>query len=195
MGKLRQLIVNITDPEVLRQLEEDYMSNFVDNVDDLEETGDQGMSLFDAEGDIGVSDFKSLTIPDICRLLAIPRVKMANPPPSDSVPPEFWYHFPFFNLFESQLGELPESIPNFSHLTLDQREEALREQLLDLRPRWHQYVAVLAAVKCFLRGQNVILGDGVGVGKTIECLMMMCYVRHLRLITKDKINIPAGECQ
>ena len=64
--------------------------------------------------------------------------------------------------------------------------------LVALKPMWHQLVGVAAMVRRFFDGKNVILADGVGVGKTMECFMVMCYLRYLHGLKEKEVRPPIG---
>ena len=53
-----------------------------------------------------------------------------------------------------------------------------------LQPRWHQWVGLAAMVERFFSGSNVLLADGVGVGKTMQAFMVMAYMRYLRVLSE-----------
>lgn len=95
--------------------------------------------------------------------------------------------FPFFNSVIHDLGMWPDEIEDFeSKNKIEDETELLKHGLRNLRPRWHQYVGLAACVKRFFDRKNVILADGVGVGKTMQCLMIMAYLRHLRVVYKQR---------
>ncbi|KAH8114058.1 P-loop containing nucleoside triphosphate hydrolase protein [Phellopilus nigrolimitatus] len=98
--------------------------------------------------------------------------------------------FPFFNPYISDLGLLPRDIPGYYSFTLEDEDRALKEEMLrPLEPRWHQYVGLAAMAKHFFNGENVVLADGVGVGKTLQCFMVMSYLRHMKVTEAQRKGV------
>lgn len=55
-----------------------------------------------------------------------------------------------------------------------------RNGIVPFEPKWHQWVAVLKMVLNAFEGHPVLLMDGVGVGKTLQVIMLFCVLRWLR---------------
>lgn len=123
---------------------------------------DEGKWL-DKAGDLGVAEFHNLTVDQIKSWLALTTKD-----------------FPFLNKIYSEHGDWPVQIKNFYKLNDEPVEEELRRRhLAYLEPAWHQYVGLAACVMRFFRGLNGMMADGVGVGKTLQCFLIMNYLRHL----------------
>lgn len=140
----------------------------------IEEVGDS-QAWLNKDGDHGVGEFKALNVAQIRNLLGLPSNRM-----------------PFFNHVIHDLGTWPEDIIGFEEVKNLEDEKKLKEvRLHHLEPKWHQYVGLAACVKRFFNNENIILADGVGVGKTMQCMMIMAYLCHLK-VTKAKLP-PIGE--
>jgi SNF2 family DNA or RNA helicase len=176
---LAKLLSELNHPEMIARLEYEYNISFsveMTLIQDLQSMGSQ--EWLDADGDLGVSDFKDKSIDELRRLLGLQ---------SERDQPAF----PMFNEFVADAG-----LERDPHLNDDvlrtKTDEELREfSMIRTRPRWHQYVGLVAMVKRFFDGQNVILADDVGVGKTLQCMMVMAYLRHLKVMKAEKP--PVGE--
>lgn len=194
MKGLTELLASLLSPEEIFELEDEYAETFHGENDDASEEviGDisaEEAEWADAQGDLGVSEFTNKSIDDIKKMLSLPEGD-----------------FPFFNRIISDLGALPSQIPGFEELNSNEGPEKEKAEALEaknlriLSPRWHQYVGLAASVKRFFQGLNVILADGVGVGKTMQSFMMMAYLRHL-VVTKakappiGKLNISVIPCR
>ena len=121
-----------------------------------------------SDGDLGVEEFKDLDEKQLKQLLGIP--------------PE--NRFPYLNRWRSVSGELPNNIRDFETYESDPdlSPELARNEygLLPVEPHWHQYVGVAAAIQRLFRNRNILFADGVGVGKTLQALMVMCMLRYYR---------------
>lgn len=175
--KTREILKTVVTAELIEELEREYELAFfpVATMEDLEMEAEGEVDWLDKQGDLGVGEFRERTTEDIKSLLGLPE----GP-------------FPFFNKIIHDLGTWPEDIKGFKELNEVQDKETLEEHRLRvLQPRWHQYVGLAACVKRFFDGKNVILADGVGVGKTLQCFMMMGYLRHLRITLDKQQSLPA----
>lgn len=162
----------------MENIEIDYI-NMLTNVAEQEmaEVDDEPvdtnlMDVFDRAGEIGVAEFVKRPLGDLLGILGLDR----------KAP------FPFFNRYMHEQGALPKDIENFQkYEDSDYSEESIQKayeeaMLRPLKPYWHQYVALAAMAKMVFHGRNVLLADGVGVGKTLECLMLVAYLRHMILV-------------
>ena len=187
----------LKDSTFISTLEERYQEQLGDDVFSLEDDAredqpdPQAMAIMDQFGDIGVDEFRTKSLNEL----------------SD----EFGYDctgrrpWCFFVRLRSEMGLLPSQIANFNNISapappLDDSEEekkkfedALQEyekeceenKLLKFQPHWHQFVGVAAIVKRFFEGSNVLLADGVGVGKTLQVYMTIAYLRQLHYWKKE----------
>ena len=207
--QLARLLVQLSDYEEIERVRREYEKYFPsETIEDMpEQYGEEiTRNVLDTDGDLGVGDFQYLQTAAICQLLAIPTTTVKKKIEDEDGGTRFEevpdIHFPFFHLYESEFGTPPDpdKVPDHKRwvsYTAEQEEQAREEDhLLPLRPRWHQYVGLAACVKAFLLGKNVLLADGIGVGKTMECMMIMAYLRHLAgSQARDKeISIPLGTC-
>lgn len=141
------------DESYLRKLEEGYLQTMADF--SSFDSGIKGvMDIFDSKGDLGVGQFANLSVETLKRLLGI-----KNDQP-----------FPFLVETLSDLG-----------VATGDKEKSSEEFVQPFEPRWHQFVGVCAIVQRMYKGENVLLADGVGVGKTLQALMLIAYLRYLRI--------------
>lgn len=168
-----RLFEGMSDPSIIAQLEDDYAETFSELLEAPEEPEQDLMGEMDDEtGQTGVDEFCKLSTDELRSMLGLNKGHEDSPV------------FPFFNAWVSDVGKLPEDIPGFEAINWKDKTsaEASAYKLRELRPQWHQYVGLAAIVKQLRRGNNVLLADGVGVGKTMECLMTVAYMRYLRLL-------------
>ena len=166
------LLESLNDPEHILLLEKAYIDLFSPDdqtLGDVLEGDGITQDWLDELGDHGVTEFKSYREPDILRLLGLP----PDGPP---------YFFPFCNRVIHDQGDILSLTEAGRELLKVQDEAVLKQHKAGLlTPRWHQLVGLAACVKRFFRQLNVILADGVGVGKTMQYLMIMAYLRHLNV--------------
>jgi len=163
----------LNDPEVIRRLELEFYSTFKElslDMDTIENRDNEGgLNWLDEDGDVGVTEWKDKTVDDIRAQLGLP---------SEEDMPDF----PFLNRHYSPVGkDLVNDASDFPGYdpknTTDEEAESMG--LLRLKPHWHQWVGLAAMVSRGFEGKNVILADGVGVGKTLQCFMLIAYLRFL----------------
>lgn len=166
---IEKFLLQLNSPAVIEQVEASYNSYFR-SLEDLEDPEEDLMQWMDGDGDLGVAEMKGLSRDELMAQLGLP------------VSPD--WTFPFFNSFISDLGSLPDEVNDFdSYKAPDDEQKALAERnLRRLEPRWHQIVGIAAIVRRVFEGRNVILADGVGVGKTLVCMGLMAYLRHLKIV-------------
>lgn len=168
--KLAKLMVNFHDPDTIQDLEKKYTEAFEAERFTVDESNPDMMGFLDATEDLGVMGYRDTPYEGMCRLLGIQFDSGSQT-----------CEYPFLNKYLSEGGIVPddkEAKAVYGQLT----PETCRDMGWSLlQPRWHQLVAVAAMMERFKAGRNVILADGVGVGKTLECCMTMAYLRHLRI--------------
>lgn len=180
-------LLQLKEKGLLGKAEEEYhrVLSSPENYDELR-VDDAALAILDDSADLGVSEFKNLSTESLLANLGIS--------PSRRTP------FPFLSMIVNDLGssyddseslntykELLKQAPDAS-LDNEQYEEKRKEWDAKLRaegfsfiwPRWHQLVGLSAIVKRFFEGKNVLLADGVGVGKTLQAFMTMAYLRFLK---------------
>ncbi|KAL5485573.1 hypothetical protein ACEPAI_6614 [Sanghuangporus weigelae] len=168
--KLETLLKGIRDEKQILRVEDEYLNLFGDTTTMAEFAAelDTPVNWVDDDGDLGVEEFKSLDEEQLKALLGIPAGS----------------RFPFLNRWRSVSGDLPADIRDFDDLERDADLTSERAQeeynLLPVEPHWHQYVGVAAAARRFFSNRNVLFADGVGVGKTLQALMIMCLLRYYR---------------
>ena len=167
--KIRDLLKSMVSLEEIEEMERVYAETFKEEEDlpPLEQPVD--VEWFEKGGDIGVAEFREKALREMKELLGLVELDEDAP-------------FPFLNKIMHDSGLRPDEINHFDEWNeVKDAHELAKNLMRPFRPRWHQYVGLAAAVKRFIEGKNVLLADGVGVGKTLECFMMMCYLRHLRI--------------
>ncbi|KAL5476548.1 hypothetical protein ACEPAI_3228 [Sanghuangporus weigelae] len=167
--KIRDLLKSMISLEDIEEMERVYAETFKEEEDipALEQPVD--VEWFEKGGDIGVAEFREKSLREIRELLGLAELDEGAP-------------FPFLNKIIHDSGLRPDEIDRFDEWNEVKDADKLAKNLMrPFRPRWHQYVGLAAAIKRFFEGKNVLLADGVGVGKTLECFMMMCFLRHLRI--------------
>lgn len=182
---LEKVFEGMTDPELIARMEDQYAETFNDLEEEVDDESDKlAVSLFEQGGDLGVVAYQNWTLLQLFKVLGLkPDDETDNPP------------FPFFNSWVSDLGRLPTEMPGFYDIgPKDDNNPLVNEwKLRELRPLWHQYVGLTAMVKQFLNGRNVLLADGVGVGKTMQVFMTCAYMRYLRLRSDKEKQVAIGE--
>lgn len=170
LGKgLKKILSNLTDERLISQLEEDYLTTFTNSlsVADIDAELELESLWVDADGDVGVDEFKTKDETELRILLRLPPTG----------------RFPYMNRWRHELGLLPDEIWDFQSFDSNDElteAEAKTKRLVPLNPHWHQFVGVAAAVKRIFNGNNILLADGVGVGKTCEAFMLMSLLRYYR---------------
>ncbi|KAL5476645.1 hypothetical protein ACEPAI_2831 [Sanghuangporus weigelae] len=167
--KIRDLLKSMISLEDIEEMERVYAETFKEEEDlpALEQPVD--VEWFEKGGDIGVAEFREKTLREIREFLGLAELDEDAP-------------FPFLNKIIHDSGLRPDEITRFDEWNeVKDAHELAKNLMRPFRPRWHQYVGLAAAVKRFFEGKNALLADGVGVGKTLECFMMMCFLRHLRI--------------
>ncbi|KAI0362847.1 hypothetical protein BV20DRAFT_959460, partial [Pilatotrama ljubarskyi] len=114
----------------------------------------------------GVEEYKHLTIEDIiaCFALESPRIPI------------------FADKVDMHGIEDPWSPGGQRNLTLPGASE--------LRLFWHQWIACLKMADAMFEGRNILLMDGVGVGKTIEATATIGLYEWLRVYRKQRGAFP-----
>lgn len=180
---LERIFKDLNDPEIVAQLEDDYADVFLELEAEEEEGQDEVLAgAFDDMGDLGVQEFCSKDTAQLRTLLGVEgRTKGES--------------FPFFNAWVSDIGRLPETIKGIEELDVTNEKAGAEHEakLRPLRPQWHQYVGVCSIIRLFQSGKNVLLADGVGLGKTMETFMVCATLRHIRLMLSRNITPPIGE--
>ena len=173
-------MVNFHDPDTIQDLEKRYSEAFDAERFVVDESSPDMMRFMDAEEDLGIKMYENRTYESMCRHLGIPY---------ENVGESIRCKFPFLNRYLSFGGLVPDD--KDAKVVYEQLTEENYEELgwSVLQPRWHQLVAVAAMMDRFGDGKNVLLADGVGVGKTLECCMMMAYLRHLRIMQSQRAGM------
>ena len=169
----------MNDPDLIADLEDVYAEVFNDILEDADDSNDaELMESMDAHGELGVAEFTGMSVEQLRKQLMVDLPGMQN-------------SFPFFNEWVSDLGKLPSEIEGFENISGDDVEAAENhpDKLRALQPQWHQLVGLSAIIKRFYSGSNVLLADGVGVGKTMECFMAMAFLRHQRIMQSKNLIV------
>ena len=161
----------IKDPEEIAALEDDFRNEFKSGEVIVEQADDSFQLFLDDFGDLGVAQYAHMQEHEMYERLGLSAIAAS----------EEGQRFPFFNVFRSTLGELPEDIEGFYDIKLSDVKKMAELGLEYLKLRWHQLVGVCAIVDRCADGKNVILADTVGLGKTCICFLAMAYVRYLRV--------------
>lgn len=155
----------------------------------------EGMNPFDRMGDIGVSEFERKDPAELSRMLGF------------GVDCSGYSPFPYFNGVRSELGLIPSKVPDFENLNkfperlppnptfqdvglcktrFDEYDAMLeKHQMQRFVPRWHQFVGLAAILRRLFNGDNVLLADGVGVGKTLQVYMLIAYMRRMFAVERE----------
>ena len=155
-----------TNGPLIRELELAYLESCVDDDGGMELNSDRILDWLSGT-DIGVPDWMNMTIAELFAQLTLP---FAPDHPAIA----------FLNRF---IAEFPKTLKDFPNVDPDKTTvaEAVKNGLVPLKIFWHQLVAVCAMMKMAFRGENCILADAVGVGKTVEVLLMVAVARIIRL--------------
>lgn len=174
---------NLNDPEEIAKLEEEMFETF-----HPEQLADAGLlALDDDDGDrpqrfldicdLGVSTFRTSTVPEMCAMLGVPYAEKTGAP-----------FLPFMASFLGPKGEPLEAVfPDGKPLD---DATLLINGCQRVKAMWHQWVGLCALVERGFKGNNAILADGVGVGKTLTCLMLISWARHYALALKKGQSKP-----
>ena len=189
--------------KLMDTLEEQYNITLGDR-DSFDDPVDGLMDLIDDGNDLGVGAWKDMNMDELGDLLSIDASTHVV--------------FPFFNVALHDYGTDPSKIDGFAKIKLPalpkrelgdedvaRHQEELEELDEDLGskhmrrlwPRWHQLVGLVAILARFFDGKNVLLADGVGVGKTMQAFMTIAYLRFLRRKSSESgrpVIPPFGEC-
>lgn len=190
---IEKFLAQLRGLEEISELEQAYAEKFLT----VEGEGDGNYELMewmDDSGDLGVGEWKTKSDDEMLELLGLKQLWEGE---NDMEITVTW-QFPFMNGWLATDGTLPSGIQDLRTLHDEDADKVKsrsdRPPLIPLKPMWHQYVGLAAMVKRFYHGKNVILADGVGVGKTMECFMVICYLRFLRtLLANEKTLPPLGE--
>ena len=198
-NKLQKYIMSLRKTKYFGELEEEVTLAIEDEMDALEDGNDDLMRVIDAQGDLGVGKLADKPLKELGRLLGIDTTG--------------YKPFPFFETIVSDLGKDPgddtidratyldllKRMPNADELSDDEAaeefkkwdEELARHMYRRIWPRWHQVVGLVAMVERFFSHRNVLLADGVGVGKTMQAFMAMAFLRYsLRKQRKGENPLP-----
>lgn len=166
---------SLNDPKLIEQLEADYREAF-DNDEEDETVGaiegqtkDQG---FLDGADLGCDGYLDKNIPWLRQNLGF-----------SSVRKQLEAAWPFFARHLA-----PDGSPAHLHKDYDPKltnAELEARGFIPVEPHWHQYVGTSAMAERGFDGKNVILADGTGVGKTLQCIMMTAYLRHLAVMQAE----------
>ena len=202
-NKLTKYLIGLRKTKYIGEIEETYMTALQDGMDTLDDETDL-MNILDAGGDLGVGDYKDLSMEDLGNMLAVDTTG--------------YKPFPSFESIVSDLGKDPGDLesnrltyvdlmkrqPNVDKLDKSELKAAFDEwdKLLAensyrrIWPRWHQMVGLVAMVRRFFDRKNVLLADGVGVGKTMQAITAMAYLRSCIMSGVKGRNVlpPMGEC-
>lgn len=177
---------------LIRLMEEAYINHFALTFEDSAPLVDglndaNKMDWLGPNNDVGTNHLMDCTLKDLFDLGGLPY---------DEKHPMF----PFFNDWIAPSPKTLADFPNFKPgVTTD--EEALAMGLRRFNTMWHQACGTLAMMGMGYRSDNIILADSVGVGKTVECLMLIAALRTHRLLqenhdpSKGTFRFPkVGEC-
>lgn len=189
---IAKVLATLNDPNTIAKLEEEYVSAF--NEIELAEAGliaadDEGVhckQLWLDDRDLGVEDFRDCSIDAMKRDLGVHSL----PSDTDEKPR------PCLPFMASHVGAKNESLRSIFGKDLPSKDQLDRKGCVPMNPFWHQYVGLCAMVKRAFQGENVILADGVGVGKTLTCMMLLSWSRyHACQSEKGECMPPIGESQ
>lgn len=184
--KLERFLLQMKKSSKLWELQETFREIKDGELD--EDMDPLGMQAFDAEGDIGVEEWKEMSMIRVGVELGLDASGRVA--------------FPNFHSVMSDIGMRPAEIKEFLKIRLPEPpatqsdddvrdyEERLAQFDAEMQrhpaalrrfwPHWHQLVGLAAIVKRFFEGSNVLLADGVGIGKTITAFMVASYMRALK---------------
>ena len=165
--QLAKYLVQLNNPESIARIEDTYRELY-QNLEELEDPTTNMTEWLDEEGDIGVGEYRDVNTEGLRAELGLEDKDKGD------------WSFPYFVDYRADNGRLAAEVPElekFGHSKEDE-EAAQKVGLTRLSLFWHQYVGVAAILKRVFEKKNVILADGVGVGKTLQCLAVMMELRY-----------------
>lgn len=158
----------LCDETTLAETLAEYTSHFEEDYEEVLADGNSElMRMFDNGEDLGVGAYKETPTVQLQKELG-----MSNQPDSP---------FPFFNPFyKAGAVKYVPHIGDKEFSSLKHPEDIERAESMDylpFLPRWHQYCGLVAMIARFIENKNVLLADGVGVGKTLQGLMLFAWLR------------------
>ena len=159
----------------------------------LDDGDEELMKMLDKDSDLGVGDYQHKSMAELGEMLGIDAIQRTA--------------FPYFSTIVSDLSKDPGDLegdrqqysdlmslrPDVSDMDEEEAEEAFAkwDEVLAknfyrrIWPRWHQLVGLTAMLARFYTHKNVLLADGVGVGKTMQAFMAMAYLRYCKFRLKN----------
>ncbi len=140
-------------------------------VNEVAEELDMGEDI-SMEWESGVEEYQRTGLAEIINMLGLPDAKLPN-----------------FNHYEDPNGDVDPWSPAFADFVKG-------DQAYPMSPRWHQWVGALAMIKRIMAGIPVMLMDDVGIGKTIQVLMVIALMQVYRRHYAEHKRFPGmfGEC-